>query len=64
MATLQQSIRIRLQYDILAIGKAVQYDTYREFHFIFDDYKIPLETTDIRIYLESHLEGLFIIMER
>lgn len=53
MATLQQSIRIRLQYDILAIGKAVQYDTYREFHFIFDDYEIPLETTDIRIYLEK-----------
>lgn len=53
MATLQQPIRIRLQHNILAIGEAVQYDTYREFHFIFDDYEIPLETTDIRIYLEK-----------
>lgn len=53
MATLQQSIRIRLQHNILAIGNAIQYDTYREFHFIFDDYEIPEETTDIRIYLEK-----------
>ena len=53
MATLQQPIRIRLQHNILAIGEAVQYDTFREFHFIFDDYEIPLETTDIRIYLEK-----------
>lgn len=53
MATLQQPIRIRLQHNILAISEAVQYDTYREFHFIFDDYEIPLETTDIRIYLEK-----------
>lgn len=53
MATLQQPIRIRLQHNISAIGEAVQYDTYREFHFIFDDYEIPLETTDIRIYLEK-----------
>ena len=53
MAILQQPIRIRLQHNILAIGEAVQYDTYREFHFIFDDYEIPLETTDIRIYLEK-----------
>lgn len=53
LATLQQPIRIRLQHNILAIGEAVQYDTYREFHFIFDDYEIPLETTDIRIYLEK-----------
>lgn len=53
MATLQQPIRIRLQHDILAIGDAVQYDTFREFHFIFDDYEIPEETTDIRIYLEK-----------
>lgn len=53
MATLQQPIRIRLQHNILAIGEAVQYDTYREFHFVFDDYEIPLETTDIRIYLEK-----------
>lgn len=53
MATLQQPIRIRLQHNILAIGEAIQYDTYREFHFIFDDYEIPLETTDIRIYLEK-----------
>lgn len=53
LATLQQPIRIRLQHNILAISEAVQYDTYREFHFIFDDYEIPLETTDIRIYLEK-----------
>lgn len=53
MAILQQPIRIRLQHNILAIGEAVQYDTYREFHFIFDDYEIPLETTDIRIYLKK-----------
>jgi hypothetical protein len=53
LATLQQPIRIRLQHNILAIGEAVQYDTFREFHFIFDDYEIPLETTDIRIYLEK-----------
>lgn len=50
---LQQSVRIRLQHDILAIGEAIQYDTYREFHFVFDDYAIPEETTDIRIYLEK-----------
>lgn len=53
MATLQQPIRIRLQHNILASGEAIQYDTYREFHFIFDDYEIPEGTTDIRIYLEK-----------
>lgn len=53
MAILQQPIRIRLQHNILAIGNAVQYDTYREFHFIFDDYEVPEETTDIRIYIEK-----------
>lgn len=31
---------------------AVQYDTDREFHFVIDDYEIPEDTTDIRIYIE------------
>ena len=53
MAALQQPIRVRLQHDILSSVDAVQYDTYREFHFIIDDYEIPEDITDIRIYIEK-----------
>lgn len=53
MAALQQPIRVRLQHDILASVDAVQYDTYREFHFIIDDYEIPEDITDIRIFIEK-----------
>ncbi len=53
MAALQQPIRVRLQHDILSSVDAVQYDTYREFHFVIDDYEIPEDITDIRIYIEK-----------
>ena len=53
MASLQQPIRVRLQHDIMPSVDAVQYDTDREFHFVIDDYEIPVDTTDIRIYIEK-----------
>lgn len=53
MASLQQPIRVRLQHDIMPSVDAVQYDTDREFHFVIDDYEIPEDTTDIRIYIEK-----------
>ena len=50
---LQQPIRIRLQHEIFASASAVQFDTYREFHFIFDDYEIPQDIDDIRVYIQK-----------
>ena len=53
MGQLQQYITVQLQHDILTCFDAVQYDVGREFHFIIEDYEIPEDITDLRIYIQK-----------